>query len=426
MVDAAVQLVEHPFGRRLAGQQVLGHQDQVVEIDNGAPALFRLVALMDSRAEPRQRRAALRDAQRLLAVVQGGEPSGFPAQYVGKAGQFPDRLLRRQAGEWLPVRLQERAGIVVEPGRAPGVPGGQPVRDSRRLRGIRRAAAFQRRHGLHEGVAVEPPFGAGLGVERRLAGADVEAGIVVQAMDRPGNGSLVFQKVAQPAAIAQKFAEQGREIVRPAERRQQRQVFGIPAAARFGIGQHPVAHAVQQRPLVAFLDHPEVGRHPGLQRKALEQRLAEGVDRLDAHAARHVQAGREQGAGARQFGPVRRPADGLAQVPAQRSVVHQGPLAEPGRDPVDHLRRGGLGEGQAQDAGRRGAVQQQPQNAPGQHMGLARAGAGADPGRDIRFRGPALGARGGPSGIALRPGARGGAHESASASAHSRMRARCS
>ena len=43
VVDAAVQLVEHPFGRRLAGQQVLGHQDQVVEIDNGAPALFRLV-----------------------------------------------------------------------------------------------------------------------------------------------------------------------------------------------------------------------------------------------------------------------------------------------------------------------------------------------------------------------------------------------
>ena len=116
----------------------------------------------------------------------------------------------------------------------------------------------------------------------------------------------------------------------------------------------------------------------------------------------------------------------LAQVPAQRGVVHQGPLAEPGRDPVDHLRRGGLGEGQAQDAGRRGAVQQQPQHAPGQHMGLARAGAGADPGRDIRFRGSGLGARGGPSGIAPRPGLRGAAHGSASASAHSRMRARCS
>ena len=145
---------------------------------------------MDGRAEPRQRRAALRDAQRLLAVEEIGEPPGFMAQDVGKVGQFPDRLLRRQTGERLSIGLQERAGVGVESGCARGVPGRQPIRDLRRLRGIRRAAALQRRRGPLERGAVEPPFGAGLGVERRLARVFVEAGIVVQAADRSRNRRL--------------------------------------------------------------------------------------------------------------------------------------------------------------------------------------------------------------------------------------------
>ena len=426
VVDAAVQLVEHPFGRRLAGQQVLGLQDQVVEIENGAPPLLRLVTLVDRRAEPGQRRAPLHDRQRLFAVVQGGEPGGFLPHDVEQARQRVGGLLRRRAGIGLPVRLQKCAGIVVETFGPRRVSGGQPAGDFRRLPGVRRTAVFQRPRRLREPIAVEPPFGAGLGVERRLARAGVEAGIVVEPADRRRYRRPVLQEVAQPPALAQELAEQCGEIVRPAERREQRQFFGIRAAAGFGIGQHPVAHAVQQGALVAFLDNPEVGRHAGLQREALEQGLAEGVDRLDAHAARHVQAGREQGAGARRLGRDRRPAGYLLQILAQRRPVHQRPAAEPGRDPVDHLRRRGLGEGEAQDARRGGAVQQQPQDAPGQHMGLARAGAGAGPGRDLRFRGPALRALGDPLGIRRRllSGRRG--HGSASTSAHSRMRARCS
>ena len=430
MVDAAVHLVEHPFRRRLAGQQVLCHQDQIVEIENGAPALLRLVPLVDRRAEPGQCRAALRNAQRLLAVEKVGEPPRFPVQDFAKVGQFPDRRLCRQSGSRASVGFQEYSGVIVEQGRPCFFSGGQPFGNLRRLPNIRLAAGFQRPGRPIEFLAVEPPFGAGLGIERRLACAGVEAGGVVQAADGSRNRSFVLQQIAQPAALAEEFAEQCGQVVRPAERCEQRQFFGIRAAAGLGIGQNPVAHAVQQGALVALLDDPEVGRHAGLQREALEQGLAEGVDRLDAHTARHVQAGREQGAGARPFTRLREAADDFPQVFAQRLAVHQRPSAEPGGDPVGHLRRRGLGEGEAQDARRGGAVEQQPQDAPGQHMGLARAGAGADPGGDIRFRRPALGERGGPSGIGRRAGATAGAagagHDAASASAHSRMRARCS
>ena len=69
VIDAAVQLVEHPFGRRLAGQQIFGLQDQVFEIQYRAAGLRRFVALVDSRAEPGQGRAALNGAQAFLAVV---------------------------------------------------------------------------------------------------------------------------------------------------------------------------------------------------------------------------------------------------------------------------------------------------------------------------------------------------------------------
>ena len=94
------------------------------------------------------------------------------------------------------------------------------------------------------------------------------------------------------------------------------------------------------------------GGTPASSGEAFQQGLAESVDGLDAHAARHVQAGREQGAGAPHLVLVRRPSGRLAQVLAQVGVAHQRPFAEPPGDPVGHFRRRGLGEGQAQDARR--------------------------------------------------------------------------
>ena len=219
-------------------------------------------------------------------------------------------------------------------------------------------AAFQSLHRLLEGVAVELPFGAACGVQRGFDRAGLEAGIAIKLRDGPRDRRFVRQKVAQPSAFSEEFAKQFGKIVRPAKRGEQRQIPGKPPTARCSIGQYAVARPVQQGALIAFLDDLEMGRHPGLQREAFQHGLAEGMDGLDAHAARHVQAGREQGARAPYLVLVRRPSGHLAQVLAQVGIAHQRPFAEPPGDPVGHFRRRGLGEGEAQDARRRSAVQQ--------------------------------------------------------------------
>ena len=64
--------------------------------------------------------------------------------------------------------------------------------------------------------------------------------------------------------------------------------------------------------------------------------------------------------------------------------------AGPRRETVEHarrhFRRRGLGEGQAQDALGLGAGEEQAEHARGQHVGLAGAGVGGDPGRRGRDR----------------------------------------
>jgi hypothetical protein len=78
----------------------------------------------------------------------------------------------------------------------------------------------------------------------------------------------------------------------------------------------------------------------------------------------------------------------------QRGIVEPDPLAKRAEDPVGHLRRGGLGVGQAEDRGGTGTAQQEPDDPAGQHMGLAGAGIGGDPGRECRRRREVLAQRG--------------------------------
>ena len=59
---------------------------------------------------------------------------------------------------------------------------------------------------------------------------------------------------------------------------------GVVAVA--GGDDHALCGLGQQFAGAALLDHGEFGRHPGLERKAAQQGLAEGVDRRDLDAAR--------------------------------------------------------------------------------------------------------------------------------------------
>jgi hypothetical protein len=76
----------------------------------------------------------------------------------------------------------------------------------------------------------------------------------------------------------------------------------------------------------------------------------------------------------------------LGQRGAQADLVQHGPAAQTAEQAVLHLGRGGLGIGQAQDALRLCAVQQQPRHPVCQDTGLARPGIRRQPGRGSGVR----------------------------------------
>ena len=198
-------------------------------------------------------------------------------------------------------------------------------------------------------------------------------------------------------------------------------VLGTALGAVLGPGQHLLARLLQQLRRRAFVEHLEVRRDARLQGKAPQERLAEGVDGQDLHAAGRVQHPREELPGAGQDGGIGRVVDQLAELLDQILLGQRRPARQAVGQAVGHLRRRRLGEGQAEDARRRGAVQHQAQYPVGQHLGLAGARRGGDP---DRIAGPGRGALGGAGGGARIFG--GSAHPSSSPPApHSLTRDRC-
>ena len=73
VVEAAVELVEHPLHRLGGGEQAGGLADQVLEVERGGARLGGRVAVEHVAAEPQQRHRRLDDHQPLVLAVQGDE-----------------------------------------------------------------------------------------------------------------------------------------------------------------------------------------------------------------------------------------------------------------------------------------------------------------------------------------------------------------
>ncbi len=194
------------------------------------------------------------------------------------------------------------------------------------------------------------------------------------------------------------------------ERRSQQRIGAAPR--RF---QHRIARLGQRLGGVALVHQLEMRRGPRFEREAAQQRLAEGVDRLDLHAAGRIEDAREEPA---------RPADKVLaghvaeqrlQVLRELSVAIDRPFRQALEQPVGHFGSGRAREGEAEDARGIAAAQHQRQHAVGQNLGLAGAGRCRDPDR-----------RGTVGGVALCSGGVGAHHGSLSPAAdHSLTRARC-
>ncbi len=202
----------------------------------------------------------------------------------------------------------------------------------------------------------------------------VEQGLETVAAGRVDEG-------AQTVALAYDFGEQGIEPGFAAAFQHSGEGLGQFRVAGGGARNHVAARGGEQRRLHLRVEHFEMGRNVGLQRKLVQHRFAEGVDGLDLQPARCFQRLGEQ---------APRPAHGVAIGPAtvqrldprrQFRVAKRRPFRQCRKHPVRHVGCGGAGVGQAQDLRRIGAAQQQPDDALGQHMGLARSGIGRHPGR---------------------------------------------
>ena len=124
---------------------------------------------------------------------------------------------------------------------------------------------------------------------------------------------------------------------------------GVPGAA--SPRPAPRRRLAQQRAALLLVEDGEARRHAGLQRKALQQPLAEGVDGLHLEAAGRLDGDGEQLARALHLVPGRRPVQQLVQLaPSARAsgiVTHSASRVE---HALRHLGRRGLGIGQRQDA----------------------------------------------------------------------------
>src|SRR5690606_23070142 len=95
--------------------------------------------------------------------------------------------------------------------------------------------------------------------------------------------------------------------------------------------------------LSAVVERAEVRRDAGFQREAGEQRLAEGVDRLDLQTARRIEHAGKEAAGAGRLLGLGGTAEQGMEVLLQSSLVMGGPAAQAAGQALAHLGRGGLG-----------------------------------------------------------------------------------
>ncbi len=393
VVQPAVQLEQHPgHGGHavLAAQQRVGRQDQVVVIEQRLGLLLRLIGAQKRLGQRQQGGGGGGDSGRANPFHQRNEPLRLTLQRRQGGGEGCRRLLGDEGLAGTALRRQEMAGVDLEGAHAV-FRGVEPALDADSALLIGLAAGGQRPAGVAQPRPVEGVVGAGLAQDGRLGDARRHAQRLVNRVHRAVQTMEALEQALDSPALAGQLGQDAGELLgvqlggQAGHRLAKRAVGGGASGV-----QHLVPRLGQQAGGGALVHHLEMRGESGLQREAAQQRLAEGVDGLDLHAARAIHhlgeqpAGDGAGLGARPLAaevgePVLQPFVGQSRPDAQRAVDADG-----------HLRRRRLGEGQAEDARRRGAGQHQPQHAVGQHLRLAGPGGGAHPHRRQRVGGEPL------------------------------------
>ncbi len=184
---------------------------------------------------------------------------------------------------------------------------------------------------------------------------------------------IAGQPIERVGIAAASEQETGRPALAHAQR--QRLDLGDQAEVALALGreQHVGQRLATQRRLFAFLERAKARDQPRLDREGREQRLAEAVDRLDVEpAAGRIDYLREQRPRALLRLGRMVLADRL-QVGGERRPLGADPARQHLLDAHRHFGGARLGKGQAEDVlGLDPGPHQQPQDARGEHLRLAR------------------------------------------------------
>ena len=382
MVDALVELVMDPRGGGRAGQELGGPHDQILEIQPPAPALEDGVVALEGVGDHQRRGAGAEQPQAGEALVDHLDVVGQLLQPLGKVGQGVGHGLggdaRRLVGRALGRQAQRLQRGEPRVGRA-GVP--------ERLQAVvelgvgRLGTGGGKAHGAVAEGRVEARRIVCRREDRGLVLAGLQPEGIAQERDRridpAGLVEMPPDGVAPVDDLADELVEApfaGQRQCRGKGVRQRRGGFVRCLPRRAGDQQAP--RFGQQGHALGVVQNLEMPRNVRFQRKLVEDRLAEGVDGLDLQPARRLQRFGEEPARDDHSLRRRRPAVEPGDLRREVGILGGRPFRQPCEDAARHLGRRRLGVGQAEDLRRLDLRQEQPHDAFGQDMGLARAGIG--------------------------------------------------
>ena len=380
MIYTAVQFVQYPGGARI-DQQVRRAADQVVVIEQARGLLVRGVGVQHGRGEGHQRGRYRRNAQRQAGVDRFEDAVALGQENSSMVGMPVEDGLADEAtrGARLAFLGEELVAPMLPVFVAVGRFQAEPAEDPAGAFGASlRAELLDDQGGLAQ-------LGFGLPVDG--TGDDVGLGL---GGDAQGAALRRFERFAhvegafQAGEIGLQGGDVAAELVGRDEAREGSE--GGAHGGGTGVREHVLARLGQGVLGVAIVNQAEVRGERCFQREAAQQRLAEGVDGADLHAAGEVEHRCEQGTGGGQDLAGWLDVEG-AEFGGQKGVVEGDPFAEGILEAHGHLGGSGLGEGEALDAFGLGAGQHEAEQAIGEELGLAGTRRGGDERGDRRVGG---------------------------------------
>ena len=382
MVDAEVELVVHPLRARL-GEQSERLVDQVVVVEQAAPGLLGAIARDHLVRDGDERGGALARLDRAAACDQAGQSRLLVRQALGERGM----LSCQRRGHDRPSHLQlvgqeDRQVLANALAAARRHCAGEPVA---LFLVVGRALAAQRREGRPFGRRHDRPVHDG-GVDLLLRLIRFHAQRARQAgdcrRDAAGMRDPRFEFLVPGDRFVDRFCEGGVRRNRDGDAERAAEIAVGPGGR---LQQDAHAQPVDQLGAGALLQHLEARRDIRLERKLMQQPRAERMNGLHLQPARRVERLREQPPRTRALRRVRRAAFDLGNLVVELRVGERRPACQRLEHAVRHVGGRRLGVGEAEDLLRRRAAQQQADHALRQHVRLARARVGGDPGRGGRI-----------------------------------------